>query len=204
LICTCVFVATLPQRAQRHIPQQPHTSSSYLADPPLLELGGDSTSSSPYISLQLQPEVPPAIVVPAGIVAQRRKSYSDHASAAAVHRAPFTPELPLDIVTSAGYMKTIAQRQYSAADSVGQTPPASASLSASNTRQPLANAASPFPTAPAHPSASEPSTILAPATSFQRPAAAHPLPPALVFDVLPGPRAAPSEAMHSSLSQVIH
>ena len=142
--------------------------------------------------------MPPALVVPAGIVAQRRKSFSDHAAAAAPQRAPFMPEVPIDIVTSAGYAKSIAQRNASAGEGAA---PAPSPQSASHWRFSMTKGGA---VELAHPSANEPSTILAPAPSFELPAAAQAPSPAHHFDILPPPAAseASSLALFSTVSQV--
>ncbi len=172
------------------------TSFRYLADPPLLELCGDSTSSSPRPSFQLQRDVPPALVVPAGIVAQRRKSFSDHASAAAPHRAPFMPEVPIDIVTSAGYVKSIVEKNASAGEGAA---PAHTPQSAPHRRFSMTKGGA---VELGHPSANEPSTILAPYPGFQ-PAVAQAPSPAHHFDILLSPAAeASGEALFSTVSQV--
>jgi hypothetical protein len=175
----------------------------YLADPPLLELGGDSVSSSTSLSLYLQPDVPPAVVVPVGIVAQRRKSLSDQAAAAAAsQRAPSTPDALVDNVTSAGYVKSIVQKQMSAAENVSH---ASLPLSASTRRLSVTKGGAAIP---ALPSLNEPSVILAPNPSFNlKPNPVYQQPSSgfsQVFAVMPELTAveASSEPLYSGVTQV--
>ena len=179
----------------------------YLADPPLLEVDGGCVSSAPAPPLRMQPEspLPPAAVVPHGIVAQRRKSFSDQAVAAASQRAPFVPELPFDNVTSAGYVKNIAQNLSSASNSAclpeaNLAPPSShRRLSAAALQHPdLLN-----PNLGGFPSASEPSTIFAPNLTLQPPAARS-SGPVECCDMQPQPAAAdaPVDPRYNSFSQV--
>jgi hypothetical protein len=156
----------------------------------------------------MQPEspLPPAAVVPHGIVAQRRKSFSDQAVAAASQRAPFVPELPFDNVTSAGYVKNIAQNLSSAANSAC-LPEASHAPPSSNRRLSAAVLQHPDflnPNLGGFPSASEPSTIFAPNLTLQQPAAARSSGPVECCDIQPRPAAADAsvDPRYNSFSMV--
>ena len=133
----------------------------YLSDPPLLELDGNSVSASPA-ALSPPSEPLPAAVVPAGIVAQRRKSFADHAAAAAHQRPSFVPEAHADVVASAGYVKSIVTSvQTTRSSAVDAVVFASATAPASDSSA-LFSFAKGGAVDLAHPSASEPSSNLAP------------------------------------------
>jgi hypothetical protein len=140
--------------------------------------------------------------VPVGIVAQRRKSLSDQAAAAsASQRAPSTPDALVDNA-SAGYVKSIVQKQMSAAENASH---ASMPLSASTRRLSVTKGGAAIP---ALPSLNEPSAILAPNLIFnlapnpvyQQPSSSH----SQVFAVMPEPTAveASSEPLYSGVAQV--
>jgi hypothetical protein len=169
----------------------------YLADPPLLELDGNSVSASPA-ALPPPSEPLPAAVVPAGIVAQRRKSFADHAAAAVHQRPSFAPEAHADIVTSAGYVKSIVTSVQTTRSSAGDagvfasaTAPASAFFSfAEGGAVDLA-----------HPSASEPSSNLAPPPNLYVLAGFQSSKNLQNFDVLQQPHAEDASPPDSDVSQ---
>ncbi len=138
----------------------------YLTDPPLLELDGNSVSASPTATLQQLSDAPPATVVPAGIVAQRRKSFTDHAASSVYQRPPFVPEVRTDTVTSAGYVKSIAQNSRSSANDAGFVASVSTPASGSDTLSLLTKGGA---VELAYPFANEPSSNLAPPPNLHFP-----------------------------------
>ena len=181
MICPAQSLAFTPYHVRRtHAPPP----LRYRADPPLLELDGDSVSALSVSPLHIQPEVPAAAIVPAGLVAQRRKSFSDHPAAAQAQRSPFVPEITMNIVTSAGYVNVISQSKSSGAgaDHAGGV----VSASSSNRQFSFGVGAA---VELALPSASEPASNLAPTPQLHLALAAAPptvMPSSSqVFDILP-------------------
>jgi hypothetical protein len=160
-LCCCIPVFERRPRAL-HFSDHRFLHRRYLADPPLLELDGNSVSASPSTLLHQVADLPAAAVVPTGIVAQRRKSFTDHAASSSFQRPSFVPEVLTDTVTSATYVKSIARAERSD-DFFG---PESARASGSSVPSAFLNCGA---VELSYPSANEPSSNLAPAPSFQVP-----------------------------------